>query len=124
MFTGLKKTEVLGLQNLVSFVKGSQIRLELKTYSIAGNVKQYFDTVESLYKQRLNRMVFVANKYIYNKDYSIDAVHDGLAKSVEYFNNHPDRKVQLEIVEWLIIKACKKLNRYSREIPTDFSEAD
>ena len=69
-------------------------------------------------------MVFVANKYIYNKDYSIDAVHDGLAKSVEYFNNHPDRKVQLEIVEWLIIKACKKLNRYSREIPTDFSEAD
>ena len=76
----------------------------------------YFNSVEELYKNRLNNLIRLADRFIYNKDYSIDAVHDAMAKSIEYFNKHPEKKVQAEIVEWLVIKACKKHNRFSQEI--------
>lgn len=83
--------------------------------------KQYFESVEQLYNVRLNYLISFASRHIYNRDFAIDAVHDALAKAVEYFAKHEDRKVQLQIIEWLIIKSCKKLNKYSNEIPTDFS---
>ncbi len=59
----------------------------------------------------------LAGRHIYNRDLALDVVHDALAKAVKYFNEHPDRKVRENIIDWLILKACKKANKYSREIP-------
>jgi hypothetical protein len=81
-------------------------------------VKGYFNSVEELYEKRLERMLSVARKYIYNKDLALDVVHNALAKSIVYFQKHPDKKIQLQIVEFLIIKSCKKYNRYSPEMPS------
>jgi hypothetical protein len=44
-------------------------------------------------------------------------VHDAFAKAQKYFNDNPERKVRENILHWLVIKACKKLNKYSREVP-------
>jgi hypothetical protein len=81
--------------------------------------KQWWPDVESLYKARLNHFLSVANRHIYNRDYSIDAVHDALAKSVEYLSKHPERKMREQIVDFQIIKACKRINKYSYEIPVE-----
>lgn len=79
-------------------------------------MKAYYSSVEDLYKHALNRLIVVASRHVYNKDLALDAVHNAVAKSVEYFAKHPERKIQLEIVEWLVIKSCKKMNKYSPEL--------
>lgn len=80
--------------------------------------KQYWPDVESLYKARLSHFISIANRHIFNRDYSIDAVHDAVVKAIEYHTKHPERKIREQIVEFLVIKACKKLNKYSAEVPT------
>ena len=79
--------------------------------------KQWFPTVEALYKARLNALLAVASRYVYNKDLALDMVHDALAKSLAYFQKHPERKIRENIVHLLIIKACKKANKTSVEVP-------
>jgi hypothetical protein len=43
-------------------------------------------------------------------------VHDALAKTLEYMNKHEGKKVSENIVRFLILKACKKQNKYSVEL--------
>ena len=84
------------------------------------NPKQWWPTLEALYKNRFNSLVSVASRYIYNKDHAVDCVHDAFAKATEYFNNpkNKDRKIREQILVWLVIKAVKKKNKKeSREIP-------
>lgn len=81
------------------------------------NPRQYFKTVEELYEKRFNALLAVANRHVYNKDLAVDAVHDAFAKALEYFKKNPDKKVREQIMVWLVLKACKKLNKYSAEIP-------
>lgn len=54
----------------------------------------------------------------------MDAVQDAFVKAQEYFKKNPDRKVRENILHWLVIKACKKLNKYSREIPVGLFRED
>lgn len=81
------------------------------------NPKQFFLTVEDIYKARLNSFLALASRHVYNKDHAIDVVHDAMVKAIEYFQKHPERKVREQIIRWLILKACKKQNRFSKEIP-------
>lgn len=81
------------------------------------NPRQYFKTVEEIYEKRFNALLAVANRHVYNKDLSVDAVHDAFAKAIEYFNKNPERKVREQIMIWLVLKACKRLNKHSKEIP-------
>jgi DNA-directed RNA polymerase specialized sigma24 family protein len=83
------------------------------------NPKQWWPDVESLYEARLGSLLKVASKYIYNRDHAIDVVHDAFAKATTYFNDpkNKDRKVREQILVWLVIKACKRRNKESREIP-------
>ena len=81
------------------------------------NDRQYFKDIETAYRLRFNALYVTACKHIYNKDLAVDAVHDAFTKATEYFNKHPERKIRENILHWLTIKACKKINKFSREIP-------
>lgn len=101
--------------------------MSLKPYKI--NPKQWFPDVESIYKARMNSFLALASRHVYNKDYAIDAVQDACVKAVEYFKKNPERKVREQVMRWLILKSCKKINKYSKEIPyglfrEEYSETD
>lgn len=85
--------------------------------------KQYFKSLEEIYRLRFGAFLSLANRHIYNKDYAIDAVHEAFEKSVEYFNKNTTRKVREQIIQWRILRACKRLNKYGKEVPVgiDFS---
>ncbi len=91
------------------------------------SVKKHFGdsnfhrSIEDLYKNRLNALVKFAQGHVYRSDLAIDVVHDAISKSVEYFNRHPGKKVSERIVQFLILKACKKVNKFSIEIPSGLS---
>ncbi len=89
--------------------------MSLKPYQI--NPKQWWSSVESIYKARMNSFLDLASRHVYNKDHAIDAVQDAMVKAVEYFKKNPDRKVREQVLRWLILKSCKKINRHSKEIP-------
>jgi len=80
---------------------------------------QYFNSVDELYRLRLNAFIKLAGRYLYNRDYAWDAVHMALAKTLEYLKKNPSRNLREDIVNHLIIRACKKLNRFSRELPSE-----
>ena len=101
--------------------------MSVKPYKL--NPKQWFPDVESIYKARMNSFLALASRHVYNKDFAIDAVQDACVKAVEYFKKNPERKVREQIMRWLILKSCKKINKYSKEIPfglfrEDYSETD
>ena len=81
------------------------------------NPRQYWESVDALYKARLNSFIALASRHVYNKDLAIDAVQDAMVKCVEYIKKNPDRKLRENIARWLILKSCKKINKYSKEIP-------
>lgn len=83
----------------------------------AVNSRQYFPSVDEMYKSRLNLFLARARCQVYNKDHAIDAVHDALIKTIKYFNKYTDKKVRAQVMLWNIDKACKKINKYSKEIP-------
>lgn len=89
--------------------------MSLKPYKI--NPRQFWPDVESIYKARMSSFLALASRHVYNKDYAIDAVQDACVKAVEYFKKNPERKVREQIMRWLILKSCKKINKYSKEIP-------
>jgi len=89
----------------------------MTTRAYALNPRQWWPDVETLYKARLNSFLALAARHIYNKDHSIDVVQDAMVKTVEYFNKNPDRKIREQIVRWQILKAVKRANKYSREVP-------
>ena len=86
--------------------------------------KQYWTTVESMYRDRFNSFVLLASRHVYNKDLAVDVVHDAFVKVLKYFNEHPDRKVREHIVNHKIIQACKRANKYSKELPSGLMRGD
>lgn len=86
------------------------------------NPKQFWLSIDHIYRHRMESFLALASKHVYNKDHAIDCVHDALAKTQEYLNKHPERKVREMIVRFLILKACKKKNKESREIPSGFMD--
>ena len=74
---------------------------------------QWFFTVDDLYAKRLDSLVSFARKHLYQTDSAIDIVHDAIVKSIEYFKNNPGKKVYERIVQYQILKLCKKHNKYS-----------
>lgn len=84
------------------------------------NPKQYWGSLELLYKNRFNSLMALAGRYVYNRDHAVDCVHSAFARAQEYFNNprNKNRKVREQILVWLVLKEVKKKNRKeSREIP-------
>ena len=81
------------------------------------NSAAFWPNLDALYKARLNSFLELAGHHIYNRDHAIDVVHNAFAKSVSYFNKNPNKKVSEFIVRNLILRACKKENRFSREKP-------
>jgi DNA-directed RNA polymerase specialized sigma24 family protein len=82
------------------------------------NPRQYFTTVEDLYKNQFMHFVKIAGRHVYNRDLAIDVVHDAFIKSLEYFKKHPEKKVRPHIMEYLVLRAAKRKNRESKEIPS------
>lgn len=82
------------------------------------NPKQYFKSLEDLYKLRMGSFMQTANKHIFNRDYSIDAIQDAFTKAQTYHTKHPDRNFREQILHVLVIRACRKYNKkYGAEIP-------
>jgi hypothetical protein len=84
------------------------------------NPNQWWKDLDLLYRNRLNSLLAVASRHVYNKDLALEVVHDAFAKAQEYFNNpkNKDRKVREQILVWLVLKAAKKKNKKeSRELP-------
>lgn len=81
------------------------------------NNRQYFKDLDTAYKLRFGALMSTAYRHVYNKDLAVDAVHDAFVKAVEYFNKNKERKVRENILHWLVIKSCKKINKFSREVP-------
>lgn len=65
----------------------------------------------------MNAFLALASRHVFNKDHAVDAVQDAVVKTVEYFKKNPDRKIREQIVRWQVLKACKRINKYSKEIP-------
>lgn len=86
-----------------------------------GNIefsKQWFPTVEALYKAKLNSLLALASRHLYQKDQAMDVVHNALVKSLIYFNKNPTKKVREQVVHLEILRACKRANRYCVEVPS------
>ena len=81
-------------------------------------------SLDLLYKNRLNALIAFASKHVYRKDMAIDMVHDAIAKSTEYFNKHPGKKVSERIVQCLILRACRKYNKFSVEVESGLMNYD
>lgn len=101
--------------------------MAVKQYKI--NPKQYWPSIDAIYRARMNAFLALASRHVFNKDHAIDAVQDAMVKSVEYFKDKPDRKIREQIIRWQVLKACKRINKYSKEIPyglfrEDYSETD
>ncbi len=81
------------------------------------NTNQYFKNLEDLYNLRMSSFLQTANKHIFNRDFSIDAIHDAFVKAQVYHNKHPDRNFREQILHVLIIRAARKINKkYSQEV--------
>lgn len=78
---------------------------------------KFWPNLDVLYKVRLNSFLELAGQHIYNRDHAIDAVHDAFTKSLKYFNKNPNKKVSEFVVRSLILRSCKKMNKYSKEVP-------
>lgn len=87
------------------------------TYHNTAGGKQYFQTIEEIYKTRFGSFVALASRHVYNKDLAIDVVHNALVKTLEYKKKRPKMNVDERIIRFLILKACKKMNKYSVEVP-------
>lgn len=88
--------------------------MSLKPYTI--NKRQYFPDVESIYKARMGAFLALARRHLFNHDHAIDAVQNAFIKAVEYFKANPDRKVREQVIRWLVLKSCKRINKTSKEI--------
>ena len=80
-----------------------------------------FNTLEEAYKALVPSLVSYASKHIYNRDYAIDAVQDAFVKAQIYLNKRPTARVSGFLLKREVIRACRRLNRYSVELPTDFT---
>ena len=81
------------------------------------NNKQYFTNVEDAYRTMYSKLLDVARKHIYNKDYGVDALQDAFLMAQSYHNKNPKMKIRSSILYVLVIRACKKYNKHSREVP-------
>lgn len=80
-----------------------------------------FNTLEEAYKALVPSLVSYASKHIYNKDYAIDAVQDAFVKAQIYLSKHPGARISGFLLKREVIRACRRLNKYSIEVPMDFS---
>lgn len=87
------------------------------TYKNTAGTNQYFTSVEEIYRTRFNAFVALASRHVYNKDLAIDVVHNAMVKTLEYKSKRPKMNVDERIIRFLILKACKKMNKYSVEVP-------
>lgn len=95
-----------------------------KRLNFAVHSNQWFKSVEDLYKAKLPALLSLAKRHIYSADLALDVVHDALAKSLVYFQKHPEKKVREQIVHLQILKACKRANKYSVEFAFGLLNSD
>ena len=76
---------------------------------------QFFLTVTELYDKRLNYLIQFAKSHLYQGDFALDAVHNAVMKSIEYFAKPENvgRKVYIRNVEYSILRECKRHNKLS-----------
>ena len=92
--------------------------------NFAVHSNQWYPTVEALYRAKLPALLSLAKRHVYRHDLALDVVHDALAKSLVYFQKHPDKKVREQIVHFQILKACKRANKYSVEFASGLLNQD
>ncbi len=86
------------------------------------NVKQYFVSLDDLYKARLNLFIQTANRCLMNTDHAMDAVHDAFVKAAIYAKKHPGCHFRERVVNVLVIRACAKINKkYGNEVQYETS---
>lgn len=121
--TGLGVMERLALQSPVLAVSQFQDYMALKksfTPQIQGYKKQYFKQIEDLYKERFSKFVKLANRYCVNPDLAVDIVHSAFEKSLQYKKRNPKRNFREQILDWLILKECRKVNKIlNKEVAID-----
>jgi DNA-directed RNA polymerase specialized sigma24 family protein len=82
-----------------------------------------YDTLDEAYRELVPSLVAYAKKHIYNRDFAIDAVQDAFVKAQIYLNKpkNAGKKVSGFLLKRETIRACRRLNKYSVEVPVDFS---
>lgn len=74
------------------------------------------DPLEEFYKNKIAYLIAFASRHVYNRDYAIDVVHDGLAMVLQWSRKNPGKRVDMNVVKFLILRACKKANKYANEV--------
>lgn len=74
------------------------------------------DPVEEFYKKKIGYLISFASRHVRNRDYAIDVVHDGLAMTLEWSRKNPGKRIDMNVVKFLILRSCKKVNKYALEV--------
>lgn len=82
-----------------------------------------FNTLEEAYRALVPSLVAYASKHIYNKSYALDAVHDAFVKAQIYLKKpkNKDKKISGFLLQRETIRACRRINKRSVELPVDFT---
>ena len=79
-----------------------------------------YNNIDDAYSALVGPLKYYASQHIFNKDYAIDAVHDAFQKALEYVSKHPKTRISAFLLRRETARACRRLNKYSREISIPF----
>lgn len=77
-----------------------------------------FDTLDEAYRGLFDVLLAIANRHIYNRDYAVDAVHNAFTKAAENIAKKPTNRVSGFLLARETVRACRRLNKYSVEVPS------
>jgi DNA-directed RNA polymerase specialized sigma24 family protein len=83
----------------------------------------YYDSIEKAYTDLVMPLSRYAAQHLYRKDEAIDAVHDAFTKAAEYVSKNKERRISRYVLYRETIRACRRRNKKSVEVPHDFSDA-
>jgi hypothetical protein len=78
-----------------------------------------YSSVDEMYKKLFSELNNYARKNLIDKDNSIDAVHEGFIKVLEWKSKHPDGMLNPDIIYKKVQRACRRINRQNKFVSLD-----
>lgn len=78
-------------------------------------------SLDQVYNELIGPLTRYAEKHLYRKEDAKDAAHDAFVKGLDYVGKHPDGILSKFILFREVARACRRLNKTSREIATEES---
>lgn len=118
MSTASRGTEVqgrLGPANTAKQCLKKPVSRELNTVL---DKKKVYDNAEEAYAMLFGPLQKFARSKLYRPDLAIDAVHDAFERALVYLSKKPEAKLSAFILFRETIRACRRINRFSVEVPS------